>query len=155
MALKVEKIKTLTEFKSPNNAAELTSFLGLAVCASRWIPDLATKSEPLRKLTRSKEKWYRDSTLKEILDYIKYSIKKSVSYFDLKLKTVVTTDASPVGLSAILTQYDKIVAEARRIIMSTLWLATTPKKSSSVSPIVRNLSKEFSYHATIPNGAGK
>jgi hypothetical protein len=34
-------------------------------------------------------------------------------------------------------------------------LATTPKKSSSVSPIVRNLSKEFSFLATIPNGAGK
>jgi hypothetical protein len=82
VALKEEKIKALKEFKTPNNAAELTSFLGLAVYASRWIPDLATKSEPLRKLTRSKEKWYWDSTLQEILDDIKYSIIKSVSYFD-------------------------------------------------------------------------
>jgi hypothetical protein len=37
------KTKALNEFKVPNNASELHSFLGLVVYASRWIKDLYFK----------------------------------------------------------------------------------------------------------------
>ena len=40
VSLKEDKIKALKEFKTPKDAAELQSFLGLSVYASRWIPDL-------------------------------------------------------------------------------------------------------------------
>ncbi len=91
----------MKEFKTPTNAAELQSFLGLTVYAARWIPDLATKTEQLRQLLKSGVKWYWTEHFQTSLDEIKQSIIESVGYFDLLIKTILTTDASPVGLSAV------------------------------------------------------
>jgi hypothetical protein len=82
-------------------------FLGLTVYAARWIPDLATKTEQLRQLLKSGVKWYWTKHFQTSLDEIKQSIIESVGYFDLLKKAILTTDASPVGLSAVLTQYHR------------------------------------------------
>jgi hypothetical protein len=50
VSLNETKTKALNEFKVPNNASELHSFLGLVVYPSRWIKDLSTLTEPLWKL---------------------------------------------------------------------------------------------------------
>ena len=46
------KVEAVTEARQPDSAAEVRSFLGLVNFCARFIPDLATVSEPLRKLTR-------------------------------------------------------------------------------------------------------
>ena len=46
------KIKAVASAREPKNASEVRSFLGLVTYCRRFISDLATISEPLRKLTR-------------------------------------------------------------------------------------------------------
>ena len=47
-----EKVEVVTEVRKPESVAEVRSFLGLVNFCSRFIPDLGTVSEPLRRLTR-------------------------------------------------------------------------------------------------------
>ena len=46
------KVEAVTDATQPESATEVRSFLGLVNICARFIPDLATVSEPLRKLTR-------------------------------------------------------------------------------------------------------
>lgn len=48
------KVKTdaILSFRDPKNEAEIRSFLGLANYMNKFIPNLATIDEPLRKLTQ-------------------------------------------------------------------------------------------------------
>ena len=51
------KIEAVENTRRPTNAAEVRSFLGLVNYCGRFIPNLATTSEPLRRLTRQSCKW--------------------------------------------------------------------------------------------------
>ena len=46
------KVEAVTEARKPESVAEVPSFLGLVNVCAKFIPDLATVSEPLRRLTR-------------------------------------------------------------------------------------------------------
>ena len=48
-----EKVKAVKEAREPRTVSETRSFLGLVNYCGRFIPDLATVSEPLRRLTKS------------------------------------------------------------------------------------------------------
>ena len=74
--------------------------------SSRFIPNLATKAEPLRKLTRKNVpfKWGPEQAklFQELKDQL--SQASTSEYFDSSAQTIVITDASPVGLGAVLVQ---------------------------------------------------
>ena len=100
------KTEALKNAKIPETVSELHSFLGLSVYASRWIPNLATISEPLWKLTKKDAKWCWNEDHQKAFDTIKDSLIQSVGNFNLDWNTQLTVDASPVGLGAVLTQTD-------------------------------------------------
>lgn len=114
-------IGVVKSFRTPENVDEVHSFLGLINFVGKWIPNLATLTEPLRKLLRLKlskntdiSKYWGDiqtesfKKLKEGLSNI-----KTLGYYDPSDRTQVIADASPVGLGAVLVQFDK---EGPRII---------------------------------------
>jgi hypothetical protein len=49
------KFRAVAETREPRNVGEVRSFLGLVNFTACFIPDLATVSAPLRKLTKAKE----------------------------------------------------------------------------------------------------
>ena len=49
------KVKAVFHAREPKNAGEVRSFLGLVNFTARFIPDLATVSAPLHKLTKNGE----------------------------------------------------------------------------------------------------
>ena len=49
-----EKIKSILSLPVPKNVAEIRSFLGMANQQSKFAPDLATKTKPLRDLLNKK-----------------------------------------------------------------------------------------------------
>ena len=51
----LEKIKSLLDVKEPNNAAEIRSFLGGFNFSARFITNLATVAESLRRLIIKKK----------------------------------------------------------------------------------------------------
>lgn len=114
-------IKSVAHFRVPKNIEELQSFLGLINYINKWIPNMATMTEPLKQLLRAKlgknasieELWTSEqdhafTSLKETLAKI-----QTLGYYDVNDKTQVIADASPVGLGAVLVQID---AKGPRII---------------------------------------
>ena len=57
IAITDHKIKALRDAKPPKTSSELRSSLGLFNYCSRSIPNFASLSDKLRKLTRNKVKW--------------------------------------------------------------------------------------------------
>ena len=98
------KTKALKEFKTPENASVLHSFLGLCTYCSRWIKNLAELTEPLWKLTKKSTKFEWTPFHQSNFDKIKSTLIDKVGYFRLNWDTELTVDASPIGLGATLTQ---------------------------------------------------
>ena len=100
------RVKALQEARAPNDSAEVRSFLSLVNLSGRFISDLATKAEPLRRLTQKNVpfKWEKDQ--ETAFQELKNSLTDvdTLAYFNPALKTKVIADASPVGLGAVLLQ---------------------------------------------------
>ncbi|KAJ8018643.1 hypothetical protein HOLleu_43268 [Holothuria leucospilota] len=115
-----EKVEAIRDARQPTTASEIRSFLGLVQFCSRFIPDLATKSEPLRRLTKKGEDFNWGVEQEQSFQSLKDALMNAdtLAYFDKNTKTQVISDASPVGLGAILVQEQKgelrIIAYASR-----------------------------------------
>lgn len=102
------KIATLRTFRQPQNEAEVRSFLGLANYMNKYIQNLATIDEPLRKLLHKdmKFEWTEDHS--NAFREIKTALCRveNLGFYKVEDHTAVIADASPVGLGAILVQFD-------------------------------------------------
>ncbi|XP_055542951.1 uncharacterized protein K02A2.6-like [Wyeomyia smithii] len=107
----LSKVEAIKNFRAPANAEEVRSYLGLVNYVGAFIPDLATISFPLRELTKNKSVFKWDTEEKRAFEQLNKLIAKveALSHFDPKLKTRVVADASPVGLGAVLLQFDAIL----------------------------------------------
>lgn len=103
------RIAAVQNFREPKTLAELRSFLGLITYIGRFIPNLAAKTEPLRRLLRtgSSFQWKTDQI--QAFNIIKKAVADTtyLGFFDRKDKTKLIVDASPEGLGAVLIQENK------------------------------------------------
>lgn len=104
-----ERVRAVTEAREPENATEVRSFLGLVGYSSRFIPQFATLSEPLRRLTRKDTPFKFGPEQKKAFSDLKAELARAttLAYFDKEAPTQVIVDASPVGLGAVLVQDQK------------------------------------------------
>ena len=100
------------------NPKEVKSFLGLASYVSRFIPNYATVTSPLRILTHQDAEWKWDS--EEIASFMKLKSilcnSSMMAYFDPRKATDIIVDASPVGLGAMLCQDGKVISYGSRTL---------------------------------------
>ena len=120
------KVETICNMAPPTNAGELRSLLGLTNYVSRFIPNYATITAPLRELTRQNVEWQWSDKQDTALEALKTSLSKDpvVAYYDPDKPIWITTDASPVGVGAVLTQGNdtgkqQVVAYASRALTDT------------------------------------
>ena len=100
------KVEAVINARTPQNAREVKSFLGLVTYSARFIPNLAMVSAPLRELTRQNVKFVWGKDQQRSFDLLKVLLSKAetLAYFDIKAPTRAIVDASPVGLGAVLVQ---------------------------------------------------
>ncbi|KAJ1119863.1 hypothetical protein NDU88_008048 [Pleurodeles waltl] len=100
------KAEAIRQAAVPQNPTEVRSFLGMATYCGRFIPQLATMSEPLRRLTKGQHRWDWTPDAQQAFVDIKNALldKATMAYFNPGRKTEVVVDASPVGLGAVLLQ---------------------------------------------------
>ena len=87
---------------------------GLVSFSSWFLPDFATTVEPLRRLTRQGAKWHWGKGENEAFEALKNQLAEAsmMAFYDKDAPTEVVTDASPVGLGAILVQEKQGVKRA-------------------------------------------
>jgi len=91
-------VKAVVDDREPKNAGEVR-FPG----AGQFIPDLATASASLRKLTKNGEPLVWRPVQLQSFDELKRRLSVT-GYFDKHATTKVIADANPVGLGAVLVQ---------------------------------------------------
>ncbi|XP_053384619.1 uncharacterized protein K02A2.6-like [Mercenaria mercenaria] len=100
------KIQAVLDTEPPQNVKEVKSFLGLVTYCAKFLPNYATVSEPIRKLTRKniKFEWGREQmeSFQELKDLL--TSASVMAYYNPNAETTITVDGSPVGLGAILAQ---------------------------------------------------
>ena len=101
-----DKVKAIVEAPPPKDATQTRSFLGLAQFCAKFIPNFATITAPLWELTRDKAEWRWSSLEEKAFNEVKDCLTRApvMAYFTAGLPTRITTDASGVGLGAILEQ---------------------------------------------------
>ena len=105
----------------------------MATYCGRFIPNLATLSEPLRALTKQNVTWEWNMQTDKAFKQVKAALlaNATMAYFDPRLKTELIVDASPVGLGAILVQ-DKGVKGWNPIAYASRALSDTETRYAQI-----------------------
>lgn len=101
-----EKTDGIVGMQEPQDLKQLQSFIGMVDFYGRCVPNLATIKEPLTHLTRSGVRWTWGTRERDAFNAIKERLHSAelLKPFDPADEVTLTTDASPVGLGAVLEQ---------------------------------------------------
>ena len=102
---KIEKVK---HFLQPTNTTELRGFLGLASYYRRFIQGFSNIAEPMHKLLKKDQRYEWKEEHEEAFKKLKEKLTDApiLLYPDFKKKFILATDASKLGIGAILSQLD-------------------------------------------------
>lgn len=100
------KISALINSPVPSNVKEVRQFMGLASYFRKFIPNFASRTACITKLTKNNQKWEWGTEQNDARSYvIKHLVTKPLlTIFDPSLPTELHTDASAIGYGAILLQ---------------------------------------------------
>ena len=104
------KLKVIADWPTPSNIKEVRSFLGLVNYYRRFIPSLANIADPLYRLTRKSIEYKWNNQCEEAFIVLKNALMSEPILRppdpSKKFIIIIITDASNIGLGAILAQYD-------------------------------------------------
>lgn len=100
------KVSALINSPTPRNIKQVRQFMGLASYFRKFIPNFASYTSCITKLTRKNQKWEWGPEQNIARNYVLNHLasKPLLSIFDPSLPTELYTDASAIGYGAILIQ---------------------------------------------------
>ncbi|XP_058456849.1 uncharacterized protein K02A2.6-like [Malaya genurostris] len=104
-----EKIKAIRNFKSPATCSEVKSFLGLVTFVDRFLINRADKTKHLRDLVNKNQFYWtkkEEEEFKHLRDLTACTIQR-LGYYNPRDRTELLVDASPIGLGAVLVQFNE------------------------------------------------
>lgn len=101
-----EKVRAVLDYPRPSTIKQLQAFLGLAGYYRSFIPHFSLTAHPLTVLLKKSEPWRWDERQEEAFTALKQSLAHDavMSLPDLNRPFVVETDASGIGIAAVLLQ---------------------------------------------------
>lgn len=114
----VDKVKAITEMRSPTDAGELSRFLGMVTYLTKFMPNLSEHTATLRQLLRKDVTWTWSSHQEQAFNHIKNVVTSApvLQYFDPAKPVVIQTDASSTGLGSCLLQEGRPVEFVSRAL---------------------------------------
>lgn len=127
-----EMVNAILQCKRPTTKQEVKSFMGMVGFYARFCPDLSIKAEPLYKLTRNNVPFEWTTLQEESFDAIRKDIasEKVLVHYDPKLPLVLSVDASPIGLGAVLSHL--IDGQERPIVFASRTLQPSERNYSQL-----------------------
>ena len=117
------KVEDLLKTPEPENVKQLIAFLGAVGYYRRYLPDLATVIAPLDCLRSSKVKWQWTKVEQDAFKKLKelLSSDRVVACYDPEMAVKVESDASKVGLGAVISHVypdgsEKVIEYASRTL---------------------------------------
>ena len=100
-----DKIKAIANCRRPENVTEMKSFLGLVTFYARFVPRLASLACPLYALTKKSSTFLWGKEAERAFQDIKSELqsKRFLTHYNKDLPLKLATDASAVGLGAVLS----------------------------------------------------
>lgn len=123
------KLEAIELLNPPTSTEEVRSFLGLVNFVNRYIPHMATITNPLNQLTHKGTKFQWNSVHQQAFDEIKKILKRdeTLGFYNPDFETYVIADGSPVGLGAVLVQKNE-AGQFKIIHYASKTLTATEKK---------------------------
>lgn len=127
-----QKIEAIIKAPSPENVTQLQSFLGLLNYYRRFIPSLSTQLKDLYALLKKNIPFNWSSTNQKAFEKAKQLIvnNKVLELFDPEKQIIVSTDASPYGVGAVLSHIVK--GEERPVLFASATLSPAEKNYSQL-----------------------
>ena len=111
-----KKIQAVREWATPKSVKDVQAFLGLAGYYRQYIPQFATIAKPLSHLISKEATWQWSVDAQHSFDTLKQKLTEApvLGYPDINLPYILDTDASAVGVGAVLSQIqqgkEKVIA---------------------------------------------
>ena len=123
------KVRAITEAPTPTNVSQLKSVLGLLNYYGRFLPDLTTLLAPLYELVQSTWRWSWGKSQSQAFEQAKRTLTTSslLTHFDPKKSVMLSCDASPYGVGAVLSHWMKDESE-QPITFSSRTFSVAEKK---------------------------
>ena len=101
-----EKVKAIQAMKEPENITELRRFLGMTTQLSKFTPNLAETTKPLRDLLSTKNMWVWGEPQQKAFQQLKRQLSSTpvLALYHPDRLTTVSADSSSFGLGAVITQ---------------------------------------------------
>ena len=128
-----EKIKAIKESLAPTNVSEVRSFLGSVTFYSKFVPNLATMAAPIYQLTHKNVFFDWNEECQKAFQSLKRELisNRFLTYFNPKLPLIVSCDASPVGLGAVLA-HKLSSGEEKPIAYASRTLSNSERNNSQI-----------------------
>ena len=145
-----EKIEAIKKSPKPTNVSELRSFLGIVNYYHQFLPNLASKLHPLHQLLQKNTKFIWNRKCEIAFNKLKEEItsKNVLTPFNVNLPVTLATDASPVGLGAVLSNIMEDGTE-RPVAFASRSLSKAEKNYSQLdkeaTALIWGLRKFFQY----------
>ena len=113
-----KKVASVQEWPVPKNVHDVRSFMGLVNYFRKFIKDFATLAAPLTDLTRAKHLWAWTDRCEQVFLALKHCLTDAPLLVspDVSKPYEVVTDASTVGIGAVLLQDNRPIAfESRKL----------------------------------------
>lgn len=104
-----DKVRAIKEAPSPKNVTELRSFLGMVNYYGKFLQDLSKVLAPLYKLLHNDTKWQWGTQQEKAFQEVKELLQsaKLLVHYDPDKEIVLSCDASPYGVGAVLSHVMK------------------------------------------------
>lgn len=127
-----EKVNAIINAPRPKNLEELRSFIGYVTYYGKFIKNVSTIMSPIYELLNTNAHFIWTAQCEAAFIRIKQEIgsERVLAKFDPKLPLILATDASPVGISAVLSHI--IEGEERPIAFASRALTKSEKNYSQL-----------------------
>ena len=102
------KIRAIAEVPEPQNVSQLKAFLGMLNYYAKFLPNISSRLAPLYKLLQKAVSWSWGTEQQEAFQKAKDALTsaKVLVHYDPIQKLMLSCDASPYGVGAVLSQVE-------------------------------------------------